>query len=169
MESEASLPPFGPTFWNLLVGSLGCATSSEELSCMRAIPGQTIRDTVANNSFIFTPAPNQYYLEDAGPALFSPSAAHVPVLLGSNKDEGRAFAYSAGLDNPLANVTAVLSTYLPSALVSIILAAAPIGQLPYDAVSYALTNVAFLCSISELGAQLAGSGYSGMLTHKSAY
>lgn len=84
--------------WNNLTASLGCpGTHSSNLTCVRAANGTTIQNIININSLIFSPVADNITVA-ANPAArrLSGDIANVPVLAGTNAQEGRkAFSNSA--------------------------------------------------------------------------
>ena len=94
-------------------------------------------------------------------AISSHTAAQVPILIGTNANEGRVLAAGDGLDEPL-NVTTFLAAMPPGqpALQAALAAAYPLSvyQTPYFAVAAIITDSTFLCPASEIANLAATSG-----------
>ena len=89
LESETNLPAdISVGFWELLVAEVGCETDLDQLGCMRNVSADKLRTAAEQGSFLFTPVANSVNLRDVRPAFESGAAAKVPIMLGSNKDEG---------------------------------------------------------------------------------
>jgi len=135
--------------WNNLTASLGCpGTYSSNLACVRAANATTIQNIININSLGFDPiADNVTLVTNSAARRLSGNIANVPVLGGTNAQEGRVFMIGQN------NVTAFLqATFLGAAapLIPSIKSAYPIGNdslltNDYDAVSQIFTEVAFQC------------------------
>lgn len=78
--------------WPVLTEELGCNTTFSDISqldCIRAASAEQIRGIIDTHSLTFSPTvdnkTNFGHVEDI---LRSSTAAHVPILIGSNADEG---------------------------------------------------------------------------------
>ncbi|KAK4543426.1 hypothetical protein LTR36_005569 [Oleoguttula mirabilis] len=134
--------------WDQLSAALGCPGSyGSNLTCVRAANATAIQTIIDEQSLVFNPSPDNVTLV-AHPAQqrLSGDIAHIPVLGGTNAQEGRVFTVG---DN---DTTAFLSTYLgnDTALISAIEAAYPLGQggldTPYDQISQIFTEFYFQCA-----------------------
>ncbi|KAF2029590.1 alpha/beta-hydrolase, partial [Setomelanomma holmii] len=135
--------------WNNLTAQLGCpGTYSSNLTCVRAANGTTIQNIINVNSLIFNPVADNVTLV-ANPAArrLSGDIARVPVLGGTNAQEGRVF--TIGQNNVSAFLQANFGGTAAAALIPAIAAAYPIGSAgisnDYDANAAIVTDITFLC------------------------
>lgn len=120
--------------WRKLVGAAGC-DARDALACVRALPAARLKDIVERQALIFSP------VYDGGATYMgsgrrdrrrsTPAApgriARVPVLMGSNADEGGVFFYGQ------ADVRGFLAKLLPAnsaRLISALLGAYPDDRSP---------------------------------------
>lgn len=133
--------------WDNLTASLGCPGKySSNLTCVRAASASKIRQIVDQNILEFNPiADNITLVSDPVQRRKSGNIAHIPVLGGTNAQEGRVFA--VGVTNTTAFLTQELGNY--PAFISAIEAAYPIGSLginsSYDQSSAIFTDFIFQC------------------------
>ncbi|KAH7396267.1 Alpha/Beta hydrolase protein, partial [Pyrenochaeta sp. MPI-SDFR-AT-0127] len=134
--------------WNNLTAELSCpGTYSSNLTCVRAANATTIQNIINVNSLVFSPiADNITLVSNPAARRLSGNISHIPVLGGTNAQEGRIFMIGQS------NVTAYLqATFgaVASALIPTIEAAYPIGKNGlnngYDVISQIFTDIAFQC------------------------
>ena len=133
--------------WNNLTASLGCPGSyGSNLTCVRAANATTIQQIIDVNRLTFPPvADNVTLVSDPVQRRAAGNIARVPILAGSNAQEGRVFAVGQ------TNVTDFLIAqgFLPNLLPSI-LAAYPRGKnglyTDYDIASAIFTDYVFQCT-----------------------
>lgn len=114
IESFPAYPANGTLAWNTLVKHTDCSDAKSPLECLRALPASTIKDISEHNNLRFNPvADNITFAADARPYFERNKAAHVPIVIGSNADEGSIFAWVAGQDDPTINVTETVQEYYP--------------------------------------------------------
>ena len=77
--------------WNNLTASLRCpGTFRSNLTCVRAANATEVKRIIEVNSLIFNPTADNYTLvENPAVRRLSGNVSHVPVLIGSNSQEGR--------------------------------------------------------------------------------
>lgn len=88
--------------WDILVGAMGCnATTTDPtaiLACMRALPATTIRDYNEQNRIAWPPSFDNVtsaYTAQTNRRTRNSHFAAVPILGGSNANEGRLYSISA--------------------------------------------------------------------------
>ncbi|KAH8807880.1 triacylglycerol lipase [Xylogone sp. PMI_703] len=70
----------------------GCATASDQIACLRAVPVDTLNDVLNSTSGYFMPVIDGTFLQTlASKQLTSGEFVKVPLLIGANSDEGTAF------------------------------------------------------------------------------
>lgn len=133
--------------WNNLTASLGCpGTYSRNLTCVRAANGTAIQNIINVNSLAFNPTPGNVILV-SNPAMrrLSGDIARVPVMGGTNAQEGRVFALGQ------TTLTAYLQGTFGSAPASLIPSIEAAYRTPtsnlteYDIISQILTDLVFQC------------------------
>ena len=115
-----------PTSWVALAAALNCTDSHphSNLTCIRSFPASVIKDTIEHLALPFTPvSDNVTNLRYPAAARVNGSVAHVPIMTGTNANEGTIFtggatnasAYLATLvgNNP-ALINAIVSQYPPA-------------------------------------------------------
>ena len=152
--------PDGRPSWDALAAALNCTTSSN-LTCISAAPATTIKDIIEKQALVFTPTvDNKTYLAGSGRARTSGNMARIPLLGGTDADEGRVLTLGQN------NVTAYLQTKLEDKatpeLIATITAAYPVGgaEYPtaYDAISDMETDVSFQCGAALVANDTAALG-----------
>ncbi|KAF2127653.1 alpha/beta-hydrolase [Dothidotthia symphoricarpi CBS 119687] len=134
--------------WYNLTAQLGCpGTYRNNLTCVRAAPATKVQNIINMNSLIFNPVPDNVTLV-TNPAAqrLSGNIAHIPVLGGTNSQEGRVFTLGQ------TNITAFLQANYAGApaFIPIIEAAYPIGSnglvTGNDVISQIVTDITFQCA-----------------------
>lgn len=133
--------------WDNLTATLGCPGAyGSNLTCVRAANATTIQQIIDVNELTFPPvADNVTLVSDPVQRRAAGNIARVPILAGSNAQEGRVFAVGT------TNVTTFLlgEGFLPG-LIPNILAAYPPGKhnlyTPYDIASAIFTDYIFQCT-----------------------
>lgn len=70
----------------------GCATAVDQLSCLRALPFDTLNDALNTTVYYFQPVIDGTFIATfPSKQLASGAFVHVPFLIGANSDEGTAF------------------------------------------------------------------------------
>lgn len=77
--------------WNNLTTTLKCpGTYANNLTCVRAANATEVKRIIEVNSLIFNAVPDNYTLvENPAARRLSGNISHIPVLAGSNSQEGR--------------------------------------------------------------------------------
>jgi carboxylesterase type B len=134
--------------WNNLTSTLGCpGTHDSNLTCVRAANATTVRSIINQNSLVFNPvADNTTLVTNPAAQRLSGDIAHIPVLGGTNAQEGRVF--QVGQTNVTAYLQATFGAAAP-ALIPAIEAAYPLGSNgltnAYDVISQISTEIGFQC------------------------
>ncbi|EME47118.1 hypothetical protein DOTSEDRAFT_145504 [Dothistroma septosporum NZE10] len=134
--------------WNQLAGLLNCTTSyTSNLTCLRAANASTIKNAIEVHILEFNPvADNVTLVHNPMQQRLSGNIAHVPILGGSNAQEGRVFTVGQTnsttylrtiLGNNTAAITALESAYSPYH--------ASNGTEAYTQVSEIVTESVFQC------------------------
>ncbi|KIX04897.1 uncharacterized protein Z518_05768 [Rhinocladiella mackenziei CBS 650.93] len=122
--------------WNILVAAMNCTASNSSsyiLSCMRGLPATTIKDYNEHNRLSWSPVFDNVTSADTARSnrlTSTPSnskIARVPILGGSNADEGRLYSVSA---NDSSSFIRGLFPTATDADIANLLAAYPIGVPP---------------------------------------
>lgn len=131
--------------WAKLTQALGCNATKSPLACVRSKPATTIKDIIEKQSITFNPVQdNITSLKYPEAARLARKIATVPILEGSNSQEGRLFV--VGLEDVAAWVHTTFPA-IPQALQEAIIAAYPVGgpELPtgYDAIAQIFTELIY--------------------------
>ena len=131
--------------WEALAAALNC-TGTSNLTCIRAAPATTIQNIIDVQSLVFNPiADNVTLVQSPAAARLSGNIANIPVLSGTNAQEGRVF--EVGQDNVTQYVQSTFGA-VPG-LPEQIEAAYPLGEngleSAYDVISQIFTEVEFQC------------------------
>lgn len=139
--------------WHALAAALNCTSAQSNLTCIRAAPAETIKSIVEHQSLNFFPVrDNVTLIENMARARISGNIAKVPVLSGTNAQEGRVIVIiGAGVPS---STTAYLSGVgIPAELIPAIEEAYPVGwwEFPnvFDAVAQMATDMGFQCVSSD--------------------
>ncbi|KAJ4502550.1 hypothetical protein HRR83_009263 [Exophiala dermatitidis] len=135
-------PTNDPTSWVTLASALNCTSThpGSNLTCLRDQPASTIKSTIEHLELKFGPvSDNVTNLRFPEAARLSGNIAPVPILSGTNANEGTVFSYG------MTNATAVLEATFPNQtiLVDSILAAYP--ETGNQQVSAIRTDLTFQC------------------------
>jgi carboxylesterase type B len=132
--------------WDALAAALDC-TGTSNLTCIRAAPALSIKSIIEHQALVFNPvADNVTLVSNPAQARLSGNIAHIPVLSGTNAQEGRVFEVGQS------NITQFVETTFGKVLglPEQVLASYPVGgaEFPtdYDAISQIVTEVTFQCS-----------------------
>lgn len=133
--------------WERLSQALGCPGSySSDLACVRAANATTIKNIIDEQIIEFNPEPDNVTLvSDPAQRRLNGDIAHIPVLGGTNAQEGRVFTVGT-------NASTILQEFLPNqtALQDYILAAYPIGSPgianSWDQAAQIFTDYIFQCA-----------------------
>ncbi|KAF2751036.1 cholinesterase [Sporormia fimetaria CBS 119925] len=144
--------------WAKLAELLNCTGSA--LACIRKAPVLTVKDIIEKNSLSFSPVvDNTTLVSDPAGRRARREIADVPILFGSNAQEGR--VYSIGQNN----LTAYLqTTFQVPALMDAVRAAYPRGvaglNTDYDIISAIYTDLIFTCPGAKVANASEAAGYN---------
>lgn len=146
--------------WTALVAGLNCSTASDQLECVRAAPASAIKSIEEHEALPFTPvSDNVTQLEYPEAARIAGDIARVPILTGTNANEGRVFVY--GQNDTAAYLTQFLHG-VPQSLISTIIAAYPIPSPEitdmFEQLAQIYTDFAFQCPAGLLANDSIKSG-----------
>jgi carboxylesterase type B len=136
--------------WRNLSGTIGCAGADEDvLACMRALPASALQDAEERLALSFQPVPDNTTFSMNGRAArlastpAHPRIARVPVLVGSNANEGTLFLIGQN------NLTQYLTTLLQGANSSVIATFAAVyesaGTTDYERIDAVFTDYSMQC------------------------
>ncbi|KAF2759424.1 cholinesterase [Pseudovirgaria hyperparasitica] len=134
------------TSWDTLVKNVSCTDALSQLECVRRAPVDKIRDAEQYNLLEFMPyVDGETQIRFPAAARKARKIANVPILAGSNANDGSTFAHG------LSNLTAVLEGYFPgnATLQKEIAALYPLGSNGLtsgrDQINQLLTDYGFQC------------------------
>ena len=87
--------------WNNLTAAMDCSSATDILACMRAVPATTIKSYNEMNRLSWLPVFDNFTSADTARSnrlkstASDPEIARVPILGGTNADEGRLYSISA--------------------------------------------------------------------------
>jgi len=152
-SGEISYPPApfsasNDASWVALTAALNCSSTGNNLTCVRNAPATTIRNIIDTQSLVFSPVVDNVTLvaSPAG-ARAANKTARVPVLGGTDAQEGRVFEFGSS------NVTALLEQFFrldAPQIIPSVAAAYPVGTVVgvntgYDVASQIFTDYYFQC------------------------
>ena len=146
--------------WLTLASKLNCTNPSASLSCVRAADPLIVKDVIEKNSLSFTPvADNITVVSDPRQRRAARRIANVPVLSGSNAQEGR--VYNVGNNN----LTRYLeTTFQVPALIDAVNRTYPRGvnglNTDYDIISAIYTDLVFTCPGGKVANASQSAGYN---------
>jgi carboxylesterase type B len=166
MESEASGASDGHVSYHKLAAALGC-TQPGQLACMRAAPAKKIKNIIEHQEYSFGPVPDgKTMVQDVRPNIKNGIAAKIPIILGTNKDEGSAFM-KTGLSVGNITVGGVLGSFAGSTALGEKVVAATRAFYPKTEFATDLdhgvglfTDLGFQCPAQMLAQTFADAGYS---------
>lgn len=108
---------FYQPFFDTLVSSVGCTGASDKVACLRTVPLEALNVTLREQQSIwsFPSIDGVVYHELASVSLNAGKFAKVPLLIGSNSDEGASFG-PKGI-----NTTQQLRDYITSSMCGLLL------------------------------------------------
>lgn len=145
--------------WLELVDKVGCADAESAIECVRGVPATTIKEAIERNALGFPPVQDDVTLStEAADRRERNEIADVPILAGTNANEGRIFNVGQ------TNLTQYLNNLIPMpALQEAILAAYPPGseglETDYDVISAIYTDLIYTCPQSRHANASAQAGY----------
>lgn len=162
-SGQASLAKFigrtnSTTAWLSLAEKVGC-TSGSQLACLKKVDPLKIKDTIERNQLGFNPVADEItFASDPAALRAAKKIANVPIMVGSNANEGRVFNVGQ------TNLTAYLEeTFQIPALINAIRAAYPLGtpglETEYDVISQIFTDLVFTCPASGNAESSRAAGY----------
>lgn len=136
----------GTLSWNALAAGLGCSNTGSALACLRAADALTIKSYIEHAGLSFQPVVDNV-TRVSNPQLkrSNREIANVPVLIGSNAQEGSAFVYGQS------DITAALQELFPgnATLQAEVLATFSVGQdglnTPAAVIEQIYTDIIFQC------------------------
>jgi carboxylesterase type B len=149
-------PTNSPASWLTLAAALNCTKThpASNLTCLRAANASTIKSTIEHLALAFTPvADNVTMLRYPEEARVNKSIARVPVLSGTNANEGTVF--TAGIADSSAYLASVLGNQ--TTLIQSILAAYPIT--PAAQLNAIVTDLTFTCPAAVVSNDSHASGF----------
>ncbi|PVI01918.1 alpha/beta-hydrolase [Periconia macrospinosa] len=143
--------PSSSASWDTMVNALNCTASSEdaEFTCVQNAPAGTIKDIGERQMLLFNPIhDNETLVSDIAARRKTNNIAQVPLLIGTNKDEGTLLA---GLF--FNNVSMYLETTFGARLTPTLRAEIektyPLGSAafptPFDVISAIETDISMQC------------------------
>lgn len=90
MQSQAlGVQGDGDKSWSALADALGCGSTTSQYECVRSSPTDRIRSILNNQALAFPPAvDNKTNFGSLGDGIHAHTVANVPLLIGTNADEG---------------------------------------------------------------------------------
>lgn len=159
LESEATDGGNGTASWEALIVALNC-TTSDQVACARAAPAATLKSIVEHQALGFPPvADNVTRAADVKAAFTSGTAADVPIIIGTNGNDGSVFALEFGSLSNFVNSTFTAGG-APQSYIDQILAQYPDSQFPsdLDKIGAIITDVTFQCPAAQIANLTASRG-----------
>lgn len=153
--------PDSSATWDALAAALNCTDQQSNLTCVASAPATTIKSILERDFLYFWPThENRTLYENIAGRRKAGEIARVPILSGTNADEGRFIVYSQN------NLTAYLTQALGKGLTPEIVAAVeqryPVGSVEYptafDALAAIDTDISFQCGAALVANDTAAAG-----------
>jgi acetylcholinesterase len=145
--------------WFSLVDGLNCSSAVSPLACVRAAPASSIKSFVKKAALSYTAiVDNVTYVSRSTAARASGRAAKIPIMVGSNANEGTLFTYGQ------TNLTEFISTTFPTlpSLQTEIAKAYAVGMpgiaTEAEAIAQIFTEVGLQCPLALMANQSAETG-----------
>lgn len=130
MQSEAAGLSGGPESWKSLSAALNCT----DIACIRKAPATTIKSIIEKTNLSFEPVKDDITCsKNISLALTSGKAAKVPLIIGSNAQDGSVFAYVFGQTKP--------------------------GSPGFDAIGKSITEITFQCTAATIATVSTTAGF----------
>jgi carboxylesterase type B len=162
----ADLPAFPGTSFNQTAQHFGCNGSSSPLECLRQISATDLKTYISQNGLLFPPVSDHITnVADVGPIITSNNFTDVPIMVGSNANEGRVAATGAGLqnkDNPT-TIEVFLNNLFPNNATIRAMTKKSYPELVHNVYLFAsavITDLGFTCRASSLANLADSNGYS---------
>lgn len=156
----------GAASWAALASAVGCADAASQLACVRNVDAATIKSVIEHAALSFPPTEdNVTCVADVRSSIASKRWADLPILIGSNANEGRVFATQVGIspNASQAEIAQYLNATFPNntELHQAILAAYPawLTTNAYQFISQIITDADFTCTTRILSNYVAAAGY----------
>lgn len=164
MQSTGEGASYAADSWTKLVNATGCTAAASQINCVRNVPAIQIKSIIEHNVIKFGPVvDNITHIPNTRQTFMDHTAAKVPLMIGSNSQEGRVVAYLAGLYGTNYTAEQLLESLLPNlpALHLAILALYPqsLKDNGYEFYSQVTTDYVMTCPTSLLSTTAAASGY----------
>lgn len=156
LESEATMTQGGVSSWDALVNALNCTEASSEIACVRSFSAKKIENKIEKLGVLFPPvSDNVTSTSNVGPMIKSKRWAHVPFLIGTNAQEGRAFTIG------VVNITSYIEAFFPgdTTLQNEILAQYPTNESAFFTAADIITDLGFTCPVRMISTIAVNHGY----------
>ncbi|KPI35427.1 Cocaine esterase [Cyphellophora attinorum] len=165
---RSPIPDFG-FWWKNASLTLGCGAAGDDLECMRALPATTIKDAIERNiistwppvpdNVTFAEYPRQNRLDSTAADLHD--FARVPILIGSNAEEGR--LYSIDVTSLYAYINASFPNPTNNPAISSLVQTlnetyTAVSTDPFISVAALVTDSTFQCPAAIVGRETAQVG-----------
>ncbi|KAE8383446.1 Carboxylesterase [Aspergillus bertholletiae] len=161
--------------WKALVNATNCQ-SNKELECVRALPAKRLKEIIERKRLTFSPIPDGItwpknpHQDRLNSTADLSKIARVPLLIGSNADEGQTFVTGQNVTNAHALFSAILGTN--ATLLEAILKEYPLGtpgiKTELDRVAKVLTEFGFQCPAQRVANDSASAGIDAWLYYFNA-
>ncbi|PIG80547.1 carboxylesterase domain containing protein [Aspergillus arachidicola] len=161
--------------WKALVNATNCQNTNE-LECVRAIPAKRLKDIIERNMLTFSPIPDGItWPKNSHQSRLNSThdlseIARVPLLIGSNADEGQTFVAGQNVTQARALLSAIMGNN--ATLLQAVLKEYPLGtpgiKTERDRVARTLTELAFQCPSQRVANDSASTGIDTWLYYFNA-
>jgi len=164
MESpQAGLSGTALASYEQTLDGLGCAIAKSPIQCLRSVPGADLKTHLTQRNISFPPVVDRItQTTDVRPNIISKQFANIPLIIGSNVDEARAFAAIAGIDNGKKTAEQFVSSIVPNMPLvqqAVIAAYSSLSNDVFLLASAILTDDLFTCTAGRLPSFAAQHGY----------
>lgn len=167
MQSPASGVHGNTKAWPALVQDVGCTNSTNELACVKAVPALKIKEAIEKRNSVWAPVADggKTMEKDVRDSITSGKAAKVPIIIGTNANEGTAFmAIGQAASFKLADIIAEMASEKDLGEAAVIATAElyPQDKYPneFEHGAALFTDVGFQCPTALLTQTFADKGYN---------
>ena len=163
MQSQAFHGDPGPESWAKLVAKVGCDKAASQIECVRKLPAAKIKDAIERGNIAFNPIADEItFTQDVAKKIVAGTAAKIPIIMGTNADEGTPFTKATLGNSSVEEFIARVFGDGVSAIIPAIIDFYPKSKFPTPmlTVNAIFRDLAFQCATASLTRVFAENGYT---------